>query len=292
MRCCARRLLTALVWAGVGLAAALSACGCAEESTSPARGPGRLKLATTTSTENSGLLDVLLPPFERRCHVKVNVIAVGTGQAFRLGQNGDADVIMVHDPSGEAGFVEQGFGVNRRQFMHNDFVIVGPDDDPAGLGRSSSAREAFRALAAGGATFVSRGDDSGTHRKEVAIWRAAGIEPAGAWYMEVGQGMSGALRIAAEKKAYALSDRGTYLALRDKIPLQIAFAGDPLLHNPYGIIAVNPARHPEANYMDAMALIAWVTSPEGQAIIAEYRKSGEILFRPDAVPATKESGDD
>jgi len=246
----------------------------------------RLRLATTTSTENSGLLRVLLPPFEERFRLKVDVIAVGTGKALKLAENGDVDVVLVHAPRLEEEFVKQGYGVNRRRVMYNDFVLVGPEGDPAGIGGASTVREAFRQIAEKKATFISRGDGSGTNMKELEIWRKTGIRPQGGWYLEVGRGMGEVLIIANEKGAYTLSDRGTYLAFQDKLDLEVVFEGDPLLHNPYSIIAVNPAKHPQVRYLAAMMLIGWMTSPQGQRIIGEFGREryGRPLFIPLAIP--------
>ncbi len=243
-----------------------------------------LILATTTSTENSGLLDYLLPPFEEKFHIKVKVLAVGSGAALRLGVNGDADVLLVHAPEAEEAFVRSGHGVNRRAVMYNDFVLVGPKEDPAGIRGGKEAPLALKRIAERRALFLSRGDDSGTHRKEKALWREAGIAPQGPWYLEVGQGMGAVLMMAQEKKAYTLSDRGTYLAFADKIDLTVLVEGDPRLRNPYSIIAVNPALHPEAYYIGAMQLIAWMTSPAGQKIIGRFTVKGKPLFIPTAVP--------
>lgn len=244
----------------------------------------RIKLATTTSTENSGLLDRLLPPFEGLLNVKVDVIAVGTGKALKLAENGDVDVVLVHAREAEDRFVAEGFGVNRRDVMYNDFLIVGPERDPAGIRNLSDVRGALRAIVQKRASFISRGDDSGTHKKEKTLWREAGIAPSGAWYMETGQGMGPTLVITDQKEAYALVDRGTFLAYRGKVELVPLLEGDPSLFNPYGIIAINPARHPHAQYVMAMALIGWVTSQEGQRLIAEFRIGNEVLFYPAAIP--------
>lgn len=244
----------------------------------------RLKMSTTTSTDNSGLLGVLLPPFEKAHDMKVDVIAVGTGKALKLGENGDVDVVFVHARAAEDKFMEGGYGVNRRDVMHNDFVVVGPKGDPAGVQKAGSAVDAFKKIAEGKALFISRGDDSGTHKKEKSIWKAAGIVPQGAWYSEAGQGMGAVLQIADEKQAYALADRGTFIAYGDKVDLQVLYEGAPILFNPYGIIAVNPAKYSHVNYEGAMALIAFVTSPEGQRIIKGYTMKGKQLFYPDAVP--------
>ena len=238
----------------------------------------RLRLATTTSTDNSGLLNVLLPPFEESYKVKVDVIAVGTGKALALGRNGDVDVVLVHAREAEYEFVKADHGVNRRDVMYNDFVIAGPQEDPAGIGGMSDACEALAQIAAAEAPFVSRGDDSGTHKKEMLLWKGAETLPAGRWYMETGQGMGATLQVAAEKRGYVLVDRGTYIAYKEKTDLVVLCEGNPLLHNAYGIIAVNPARHSYARYMEAMMLIAWVTSPQGQHIIEDFKKDGKPLF--------------
>ena len=244
----------------------------------------RLKLATTTSTDNSGLLGVLLPPFEEMINVRVDVIAVGTGKALALGRNGDVDLVLVHARSAEDQFVAEGYGVNRRDVMYNDFVIMGPTDDTAGIKGMKDAVTAMKVISSKKTPFVSRGDDSGTHKREKILWKEAGIEPSGNWYMEAGQGMGATLQIADEKQAYTISDRGTYLAYKDKIDLEILVEGDTKrLANPYGIIAVNPAKHAHVNYTYAMALIGWFTSVEGQKIIAEYKRFGEILFHPTAI---------
>jgi tungstate transport system substrate-binding protein len=244
---------------------------------------GRLRLATTTSTEDSGLLPVLDPPFEKLTGMRIDVIAVGSGKAIKLGENGDVDVVLVHDRKAEEKFLQQGFGVNRRDVMHNDFVIAGPAEDPAGASGAKTAAEAFARIASAAAPFVSRGDNSGTHVKEQDIWARAGVKPQGRWYKEAGQGMGAVLTMSSDMKGYTLADRGTFIAMKGKIGLKILFEGDPELANPYGVIAVNPQKHPEANYMAAMQYIAWLTSVEGQKIIREYRLGGEQLFTPDAV---------
>ncbi len=248
-----------------------------------------LKLATTTSTDNSGLLDYILPGFEKKTGIRVDVIAVGTGKALKLAENGDVDVVLVHAPEAELAFVNTGYGVNRRAVMQNDFVIAGPPEDPAGLKECTGLAQAMKTLSADEkAVFVSRGDDSGTHKKELFLWDRSGVKPAGSRYLEIGQGMEMALRVADEKRAYTLSDRGTYLALKDKLNLAVVFEGAEELLNPYSVLAVNPARYPGINYMEAMTFIAWLTSPEGQALIGSYTRHGEILFHPTAVPARPE----
>ncbi len=244
----------------------------------PARAEERLRMSTTTSTENSGLLSVLLPPFEKRCSCKVDVVAVGTGKALKLGEAGDVDVVFVHARSLEDRFVASGFGVNRRDVMYNDFVLLGPPDDPAGAAKAKSAPDACRAIAAKGSPFISRGDESGTHQKEKEIWAAAGIGPRGAWYVEAGQGMGEVITMATQKRGYTLSDRGTYIAFRKKTDLVVLLQGDRNLWNPYGIIAVNPKKHAHVKYGLAVKLIDFVTGPEGQSLIAGFKIEGEPLF--------------
>jgi tungstate transport system substrate-binding protein len=244
----------------------------------------RLRLATTTSTQDSGLLPILNPPFEKLTGITVDVIAVGSGKAIKLGENGDVDVVLVHDRKAEDKFVSQGFGVNRRDVMHNDFVVVGPPEDPARVAASTSTTDAFARIAAAGAVFVSRGDASGTNTKELDLWAAASVKPKGAWYKEAGQGMGEVLVMSSNLKGYTLTDRGTWIAMKDKLPgLRILSEGDAALFNPYGVIAVNPQKHPEVNYMAAMQYIAWVTSVQGQKIVREYTMGGQQLFTPDAV---------
>lgn len=250
----------------------------------PALAADHLRLATTTSTENSGLLGAILPPFQKRFGITVDVIAVGSGKAMKLGENGDVDVVLSHAPALEDAFMASGFGVNRRDVMYNDFVIVAPAADPAGLRQSKSAAEAFQRIASAESPFISRGDESGTHEKEKELWKAAAITPSGAWYVLAGVGMGQVLQMADEKHAYALSDRGTYLTFKSKGDLVIVNQGDAALFNPYTIMAVNPARHPTVRYFDAMTLIAWMTSPEGQRLIGNFTVGGEMLFHPTAVP--------
>lgn len=244
----------------------------------------RLRMATTTSTENSGLLETIVPPFEKTFNLTVDVIAVGTGKAMKLGETGDVDVLLVHDPIDEEKFIARGYGVNRRAVMHNDFILVGPASDPAGCKGIKNIAEAFSRIAQTNASFVSRGDDSGTHRKEQEIWEKAGIIPRGRWYLEAGQGMGAVLQMAHDKMAYTLADRGTYVAYKSKIDSLSISEGDPLLYNPYGVIAVNPARHPQVKYIKAMTFIGWLTSPECQKLISNFKKEGEVLFYPDAIP--------
>jgi tungstate transport system substrate-binding protein len=244
----------------------------------PAGAEERLRMSTTTSTENSGLLSVLLPPFEKKFNCKVDVVAVGTGKSLKLGEAGDVDVVFVHARSLEDKFVANGFGVNRRDVMYNDFVLLGPRDDPAGAGKAKSATDACRAIAAKGIPFISRGDESGTHQKEKEIWASAGVFPRGAWYIEAGQGMGEVITMATEKRGYTLSDRGTYIAFRKKTDLVVLRQGDSNLWNPYGIIAVNPKKHAHVKFDLAMEFIDFVTGPEGQSLIAGFKVGGEPLF--------------
>ena len=244
----------------------------------PASAGERLRVSTTTSTENSGLLAVLLPPFENRCGCNVDVVSVGTGKALKLGEAGDVDVVFVHARKLEDRFMANGYGVDRRDVMYNDFVLLGPADDPAGVGRTSSAPDAFREIAAKGSPFISRGDESGTHQKEKEIWASAGIVPVGGWYLEAGQGMGEVIMMATQKRGYTLSDRGTYIAFRKKTDLVVLRQGDKNLRNPYGIIAVSPKRHPHVKYDLALKFIDFVTGPEGRALIAGFKVDGEPLF--------------
>ncbi|MDD5224509.1 MAG: substrate-binding domain-containing protein [bacterium] len=250
--------------------------------TCPAAGAGeqRLKLATTTSTENTGLLKVLLPPFENKYGVHVDVIAVGTGKALKLGENGDVDVVLVHAKADELKFVEARFGVDRREIMYNEFQIAGPKSDPAKIKGMKDAGDAFKKIARSQSVFVSRGDNSGTHVKEKEIWAKAGAKTKGKWYVEAGQGMEQTLQIASEKLGYTLTDSATFLAYEDKIELVILMEGDPILYNLYGIIAVNPKKYPQANYRMAENLIEWISGPEARAIIEGFKIKGKVLFHP------------
>jgi tungstate transport system substrate-binding protein len=241
-----------------------------------------IKMATTTSTDNSGLLGVLLPAFTKNTGVDVHVIAVGTGKALKLGEQGDVDVVLVHAREAELEFVRQGFGVDRRDVMYNDFVVVGPPSDPANIRGEKSAAEALKKTAAAQATFVSRGDESGTHKKEKEIWAAVGVKPTGPWYLEAGQGMGAVLIMANEKQAYSLADRGTFIAFEEKVDLIVLCEGDSVLANPYGIIAVSPKRHAHVKYKEAMKLIEWITSDEGQDLIAGFKIRDKQLFYPSA----------
>jgi tungstate transport system substrate-binding protein len=246
----------------------------------------RIKCASTTSTQNSGLFDYLLPVFEKKTGIKVDVIAVGTGAAIEIGKRGDADVVFVHAKEQELKAVEEGYFVNRHDVMYNDFVVIGPTNDPAKIKGMKSAIEAFAKISESGSPFVSRGDKSGTNTKELSIWKKAGIEPAGKkWYLEVGQGMEKTQRIADEKRAYTLTDRGTWLATKDKDKLDmiVVLEGDPILFNQYGVMAVNPEKAKAVKYKEAMEFVNWVISKEGQDAIAAFKdKNGNSLFIPNA----------
>lgn len=241
-----------------------------------------IRLATTTSTDNSGLLADLLPAFTDDTGYPVHVIAVGTGKALRMGRDGDVDVVLVHARAAEDQFVAEGYGVRRYGVMYNDFVLIGPAADPAGITHAKDAVSALKSIADRKATFISRGDDSGTHKKELGLWKKSGIKPSAQWYREAGQGMGKVIQIASEMEAYTLTDRGTWLAYQNKSPLKIRFEGDPLLFNPYGIIAVSPKRYPDINHVGANALIKWMISPDGQERIGNFRIGENHLFTPSA----------
>ncbi len=239
-----------------------------------------LRLATTTTTASSGLLDYLLPRFSEQTSIPVRTIVVGSGKALRLGRDGEVDVLLVHARTAEDAFIAAGHGINRRDIMYNDFVLVGPATDPAGIGDGSSASDVMQRLHAAAHPFVSRGDDSGTHLRELELWRQAGREPAGGWYREVGQGMGKTLQIANQMDAYTLVDRATWLAQRSRLEIKLLFESEPALRNPYGIIAVNPARHSGINHAAAGRLIDWLTSAPVQQLIAGYKIDGRQLFYP------------
>ncbi len=251
-------------------------------------GDGELVLATTTSTYDTGLLDHLHPTFEERYGVTLKTIPKGTGASLRTARDGDADAILVHARNAEDQFMRDGFGVNRRDVMFNDFVVVGPEDDPAGVNGMGSATEAFATVADREATFVSRGDDSGTNKKELLIWEEAGVEPAGEWYREIGKGMGDTLVQASQTGAYTLADRGTYLSMNAEIDLVVHVqgplkGGPVILKNPYGVVAVNPGKYADVNYQAAMAYVGFLTSPEGQSMIESYTANGSQLFFPNAI---------
>jgi tungstate transport system substrate-binding protein len=241
-----------------------------------------IRMATTTSTEASGLLAHILPQFEARYGARVRVVAVGSGAAMKIGENGDADVLLVHARPLEDRFMAAGFGALRRDVMYNDFVLVGPAADPAGLRGGRDAIAAMRRVAAAGSRFISRGDQSGTHEMEKNYWKAAGVEPKGAWYVSSGQGMGPVLTMAAELGGYALTDRATFAAYREKTGLQVLVEGDARMFNPYGVIVVSPQRYPQLNHAGATALAEWLTSAEGQAAIAGFRINGVQMFFPSA----------
>ena len=248
----------------------------------PALSQEVIKLSTTTSTENSGLLQYLLPAFEARTNTRVHVISVGTGKALEMARNGDVDVTLVHARPSEDKFVAEGLGVNRRDVMYNDFIIVGPTSDPADIRGSRDVLAAMKKISDSRARFISRGDNSGTDQMEKAYWKAVGAKPEGSAYVSAGLGMGEVLNMAAEMRAYTLTDRATYGAYRAKTGLVVAVEGDPKMFNPYGIIAVNPERHKSVNYKGAMQLIEWITSPEGQQKIAGFKVDGQQLFFPSA----------
>jgi tungstate transport system substrate-binding protein len=246
----------------------------------------RILCASTTSTQNSGLFDYILPIFEKKTGIKVDVVAVGTGAAIELGKRGDADFVFVHAKDQELKAVEEGYFVNRRDVMYNDFIIIGPSEDPVKIRGIKSVTRAFSKIADNEFPFVSRGDKSGTHTKELSIWKKINIGPAGEkWYLDVGQGMAKTQRIANEKRAYTLTDRGTWLATKnkDKLDMIIVLEGDSLLFNQYGIMAVNPEKHKHVHYYESMKFINWIISKEGQQAIASYTdQNGNRLFIPNA----------
>jgi tungstate transport system substrate-binding protein len=252
----------------------------------PAKAETRIRCASTTSTQNSGLLDYLLPIFEKKTGIKVDVVAVGTGAAIEIGKRGDADVVMVHAKDQELKAVEGGWFVDRHDLMYNDFVIVGPENDPLKINGMQSAPEAFNKIAEKGGPFVSRGDKSGTNTKELKVWKQAGVDPKGKkWYLEVGQGMAKTQRIANEKRGYTLTDRGTWLATKDKDKLDmiIVVQGDPVLFNQYGVMAINPQKYQQAKFKEAKQFINWLISPEGQKAIGDFKdQKGNQLFTPNA----------
>lgn len=262
-----RMLLAAALWMAAGAATS-----------------GEMRMAVTTSFENSGLADVLLPALERDTGHSVQLLVVGTGQAIRLGAAGDVDAILVHARAAEEAFVRDGHATHRREVMFNDFVIVGPADDPAGVGAARDAGEALTLVASAGADFVSRGDDSGTHKAERAIWASVDLSPVGAWYKEVGAGMGAALNTAAGLGAYVLTDRASWLNFGNREGMAIAFQGDPALRNQYAYLPVDPARHPHVAADVAADVEAWLTSPVAADLIDGYTIGGERLFTFNADP--------
>ena len=303
-----------LLTLGLILVLTLSACGSAAPTTAPATqapvatdaptaasttvpAPANpnLILSTTTSTQDSGLLDVLVPLFEQQTGYTVKTVAVGTGAALKMGQEGNADVLLVHAPSSEKTYMDGGFGKERFLVMHNDFIIVGPTADPAGIKGDTSAVDAFKKIATASAAFISRGDQSGTNTKELALWKSAAVDPAGtkpSWYIESGQGMGQTLTIASEKSAYTLTDRATYLATKDNLKLDILVEKDNSLLNIYHVITVNPDKWPKINYVGALAFAKWITSPDIQAVIGKFGvdKFGAPFFFPDATKTDADFG--
>ena len=290
--------------AAASAASALGLAGCSETlgtnqsgdgSGGGQVGDGSLTIATTTSTYDTGLLDELNPMFTGAFGIQVETLSQGTGAAIQTARDGDADLILVHARGAEDQFIQDGIGVNRRDVMFNDFVVVGPASDPAGINGIGSATEAFDTIASEQATFLSRGDDSGTNKKELNIWEAAGTDPSGSWYQETGQGMGATLNQANQAPGYTLADRGTYLSQQDEIDLTIHVQGPlqdgpEILMNPYGVIPVNPAVHDNVNYQAAMAYAGFLTSPGGQAAIDGYTANGQQLFFPNALAPEPDFG--
>lgn len=240
---------------------------------------------STTSTANSGLYDAILPKFTEKTGIKVNVVAVGTGQAIKNAQNGDGDVLLVHAKPAEEKFVADGYGVERFDVMYNDFIIVGPAADPAKVGGMKDASAAMKKIADAQAAFASRGDNSGTHQAEKALWEATGVDAAassGGWYRETGSGMGATLNTAVGMSAYALTDRGTWISFKNKGDYQILVEGDPALFNQYGVILVNPAKHPKVKVKEGQAFVDWIIGAEGQQAIADFKLDGQQLFFPNA----------
>lgn len=269
-------LVAALIWCPAAGAADLQAA---------APGSGTIVLASTTSVDNSGLLGAILPEFTKTTGITVRVLALGTGQALDTARRGDADIVLVHDPDAEKKFIDDGNGVNRAQIAWNDFIIVGPRDDPAHIAGGHDAKTALTDIADAAAPFVSRGDRSGTNALELRLWKAAGIDPksgAGSWYRDIGGGMGAALNAAAAMPAYTLSDRGTWLSFKNKGPLRVMIEGDPALINRYDVIELNPKTHPGAKLAQAHWLAMWLTTKPGQEAIGAYRLDGEELFHPSA----------
>lgn len=298
------RWVRVVLWVLAGLEVSGTSLGAAEQI---------LVLATTTSTENSGLLAEIHPDFESRFGIRVKVVAKGTGASLQLARDGNVDVVLVHAPEQERQFVEEGYGVMRRAVMYNDFVIIGPEEDGAGVGSAKTPGEALARIGRAGHVFVSRGDNSGTHIKEQELWRQSGVPlerhevtmivgggektfewvgPTGNWYLAIGQGMGKAITLTTERRAYTLADRGTYYALALAEPartdLKILCEGHESLRNPYSVIAVNREEHSHVNFGGARKYIEWITSPEAQRVIGEYRVGGKLLFHPGAMPVGAE----
>lgn len=280
----AMALLLALVLPLAGCGAKTPAAENQGDSSGSAAVKDPVILYTTTSTVDSGLLDELLPVFEQESGYKVKPIGVGTGQALAMADQGEADAVLVHAPAAEEELVTKGSVINRQLVMHNDFIIVGPPADPAGIKEAPSAADAFKQIAGAQSLFVSRGDDSGTHKQEQKIWKTTGLTPAGAWYQEAGTGMGSTLNMASEKGAYTLTDRATYLALKDKLALEIVLEGDPILLNIYHVMQGNPDRFDRVNAEGGKAFVEFMVAPKTQAMIGDFGKDkfGESLFIPDA----------
>ncbi|MCY4219449.1 MAG: substrate-binding domain-containing protein [Gammaproteobacteria bacterium] len=277
---CFLRIQRKALW---GAFTAVLSCCLLVNSWSADRDSPIVKIATTTSTENTGLTQYLFPEIEKDTGYRYQIIATGTGKALQIGRAGDVDVVMVHAKSAELEFVKQGYGVDRTEFMYNDFVIVGPTKSQGGIDMSgvSSVIQVFQKIRDNRVLFISRGDDSGTHKKELQIWQMTGSIPEGSWYREVGQGMGKTLQIAGELGAYTLTDRGTWLYTKERSPLEIQFEGDPKLFNQYSVMAVSPKRH-NTNYQGAQALIEWLSGEKGQQMINEFRIGEEQLFHANA----------
>jgi len=277
------RIVRLVASLALGLSTALAAA--AEPDASPRTGADFMTLASTTSTENTGLLAYLIPIFRAKTGIDVRVVAVGTGQAIDLARRGDADALLVHDRESEDAFVRDGYGIERLDVMANDFVVVGPANDPVGIRGQKDVGRALVMIAKAKAPFVSRGDDSGTHKAELRLWRAAELDPrpeSGSWYRELGRGMGGTLNTAQAMGAYTLSDRGTWLAFGNRSDLALLVEGDPRLENPYSAIVVDPKRHPHTKAAQAQQFVDWLVSEEGQAAIEGFRPTGETLFFPRA----------
>ncbi len=277
-----RKIFRVTTWAGICVTALLAA---ALTQGGVWAGERFITVASTTSTRNSGLYDSILPMFTKASGIDVRIVAVGTGQAIKLARNGDADVLFVHHKPSEEKFVADGFGLHRRDVMYNDFIIVGPKSDPAKIAEGKDAGAALSKISKAGAPFVSRGDDSGTHKKELGLWKIASVAPdsaSGSWYRETGSGMGATLNTASAMNAYALTDRGTWLNFANKGDLTILVESDKRLFNPYGVIVVNAAKHPHIKTTDAQAFADWLVSASGQAAIAAYRIKGEQAFFPSA----------
>lgn len=278
------QFMTRLI-AGFALALGLALPAAAAENGAMKEKPF-IVVASTTSTANSGLFSYMLPQFEAKTGIQVRVVAVGTGQAIRLAKNGDADVLLVHHRPSEEKFIAEGYGVKRFDVMYNDFVVVGPKADPAGIKGGNDVVAALKKIAASKAPFASRGDDSGTHKKERGLWKAAGVDIAaasGSWYRETGSGMGATLNTAAAMDAYALTDRGTWLSFKNRKNLDIVAEGDKRLFNPYGVMLVNPKKHPHVKAALGQQFIDWLVGPEGQKAVGDFRINGKILFKPNAM---------